>query len=802
MLIIMILVPVAVLMLGSTAARGQPHPSSTGSAHVSTGSSTTPSELSSRRNLDTSPSSTTTIATNPMQPVHIALDEVTRTARPQLPLKVSGRLVLLGPDRISNPEIRIELGRSVYSRSDLANLRDKPGAAAGLSYPTMVASQTMTSPLVSGALPEVFATSTNPNGLNLPAALRVYPLRITATGIVNGQRKVVGTTYTFLVWAPVDVTAPTPVSVVLPLSDVPRLRSDGRLTDDGLADLVAPGGRLDRLLGSVVPAAGQQAPTVALAVDPILIQTLKIMASGPYEVATPSGPSPRRPNRNAATFLANLKAFADAGGTVFALPYGDVDVVALTRADKFHNILLALLTGRTVIANAIGRSPDTSIAYPDSGLIDPTTLDLLRRMGITTVVTDSRLLPPRDPEKTYTASAVAEIPTSGGTVRALATEQELTQLATTTSDDSGSPTQSESFQNLIATVASITAERPGLARVQTLALPRYWDPPAGWAHMVLDNLTTPFSRLVPVTWTPPVGPTVAGSERGSLVYPEWAHATELTVARIRATEDLRDQVQALKSVLCPGNSATAGTQNCQQAGIDGMENTLTSSESVVWRADAAGPGGADMLSTGVAGAVRGIRDGIRVVASHSVSLTSKHGKVPVTLENNTAFTINVTLSLASTDHTRLRSATGVKLIVSPLQKVQVEVEVDAEAAGTFPVDIQILTPAGRPLSADPPLRILVKSTVFGVIAVAITGGALAVLAFAVVFRLIRRLRAMRGGTPSRPTGAPSLQPAGVCAAQDPATPSAPDNQPGQRPGGDPHRFLRAGDPAAIDGARR
>ncbi len=237
-----------------------------------------------------------------------------------------------------------------------------------------------------------------------------------------------------------------------------------------------------------------------------------------------------------------------------------------------------------------------------------------------------------------------------------------------------------------------------------------------------------------------------------------------------AAEDLRNQVQALKSVLCPQGSGSPGLRNCTAAGIDAMENTLTATESVAWRMGAAGTDGADALSSGVAGAVRALREGIRVVASRSVSLTSKHGKVPVTLENNTTFTVNVVLSLASTDHSRLRSATRVVLIVPALQKEQIEVDVDAEGAGTFPVDIQILTPAGRPLSAGPPLRILVKSTVFGVIAVAITGGSLAVLVFAVAIRLVRRLRALRRQPPADP-----LPPQGADIHDLPDNPDLPDS---------------------------
>ncbi|WP_283234759.1 DUF6049 family protein [Candidatus Protofrankia californiensis] len=813
-----IVLSVTIMMLGATAVHARADPPSTGFTHISTGSPPGPSGLPGSASA-ASPQpplqptravrSTTAVATGATRPVRVALDEFAAVAGPQLPLNVTGHLELTGADQISDLEIRIELARVVSSRKDLANLRDNPAAAAALSYSTAVASQPVASRLVPGALPVTFTAGAKLTGLGLPAALRVYPLRFTASGMLNGQRKVVGTTYSFLVWAPVAVTGPMPISVVLPVAEVPRLRADGRLTNDDLTDLVAPGGRLDRLLSSVAPVGSRPVPPVALAVDPVLVQTLQIIAGGPYEVATPSGPSPRRPDRDAAAFLAKLKAFADAGGTVFALPYGDVDMVALTRAQEFHSILVALLTGRTVVANAIGRSPDTTIAYPGDGLVDAPTLDVLRRMGITTVIADSNLLPPKDPEKTYTPSTATEIPTSGGVARVLAADPQLADLATGPTSDADAPTQAESFQDLLAEIAMIAAERPGLVRPQTLALPRYWDPPAGWAETVLEGLSTPFSRLAALTSTPPVGGTSTGAvpaagERGPLTYPDWARAAELPVSRMIATEDLRNQVHALKSVLCPPDSGASGARNCADAGIDAMEYTLTSSESIAWRASAAGTDGADELSTGVAGVVQALREGIRVVASRSVSLTSKHGTVPVTLENNTAVIINVVLSLSSTDRARLRSETKVKLTVPPLQKVQVEIEVDAEGAGTFPVDVAILTPAGKPLSTAPPVRILVKSTVFGVIAVAITGGALAVLAFAVVIRLLRRLRTLRDRTPagaSPRTGPLPLRTEPSPA--NPARPAHPDDPPASAVADGPGTHERRGMPGTpSSGGRR
>ncbi len=52
------------------------------------------------------------------------------------------------------------------------------------------------------------------------------------------------------------------------------------------------------------------------------------------------------------------------------------------------------------------------------------------------------------------------------------------------------------------------------------------------------------------------------------------------------------------------------------------------------------------------------------------------------------------------------------------QKVQVEVEVKAASAGTFPVRLALFTPSGQPLGT--PAQVLVRSTTYGVVATIFT----------------------------------------------------------------------------------
>jgi hypothetical protein len=135
-----------------------------------------------------------------------------------------------------------------------------------------------------------------------------------------------------------------------------------------------------------------------------------------------------------------------------------------------------------------------------------------------------------------------------------------------------------------------------------------------------------------------------------------------------------------------------------------------------------------------------------VVASREITLTSRNGRLPVTLENNLPQPVSVILQLTSLDRSRVRSDTSVSRLIQPGQKMQVELTVRARSAGTFPVRLTLQTPTGRPIG--PPEQVLVRSTATGVVAIGITVAALAVLFLAVLLRGVRVvLRRGRGPKP-------------------------------------------------------
>jgi hypothetical protein len=739
--------------------------SSTASTGLSTALSTGIPTATAVRTASTASTAATT---------QVTIDAFSGVAAPGVDLRLMG--VVGGTTPATGLKIQVSIGdRLTGGRAELAELRMAPTAVNyrhSLGDPVPVSA--------AGG----FNVDQSLNALVTRPGLTIYPMKVAA---LDGTTEV-GAAYTFLVWSPTTTKpAPSALVTVVPLSDQPHVRSDGLLTDDRLAGEIRPGGRLYNILGALSPTS-----PVALAVDPTLVRALEIMTQpGGYIFASATGRQRRPASADAERFLNALRTYAQ-GNTVFPLPWGDADVTALLRAGQGNDALDAVNTGRTVFADWLHRQPtgNLPVSLPGDELADKATLNFLAGVyhgsgdvGNATAIVDDRLLPAtaRNPKVTPTALTVQQ--TDNGPVRVLAADSALaTLVASPQADASGEPAAGQpglqqDLGDVEAELAMITAESPSDGRMVVLALPRLWNPPADWARWVLGQLATGDfapARTAPfVTATPlPSGAVsasgtaagaaetttteTAGSAR-TFTYPAWAQAQEIPTSYVDAVEHLRQEANQLDPVLCgvvntrtetvsnpPGACALSqseGTVDGRDSVVRPMVNTLMTALSVWWRADRAG---AVHLSEEVDGRIQAIENSVQIVASPKVTLTSRHGKVPLTVQNVGDSPMTVVISLTSNDRTRLQSASRVPTTVRPGQKVQLEPDVRSDAAGTFPLYVQVLTPEGKRLSASQ-ARILVRSTVYGAIASAITYATVGLFAAAVLLRLVRRMRRRGGG---------------------------------------------------------
>jgi hypothetical protein len=262
-----------------------------------------------------------------------------------------------------------------------------------------------------------------------------------------------------------------------------------------------------------------------------------------------------------------------------------------------------------------------------------------------------------------------------------------------------------------------------------LALPRDADPDTTWIKGLLSATAT-LQWLTPVTLAETANDPV-GIRTKLAPYPAAAKAAEITTSTLTGNVDaiatLRTSVTNLRSML-PDDKLTRP-----------IDETLTQAQSVFWRPDRDPAGGRALVST-VRSALDALQGGVRLAVADQVTLTSRDGKIPVTVENSLAVDITVHISLATTDPTRLISVPIESYTVAAGHKQRVLVPAKAQRSGTFKVTLVVSTPDGMQLSAVP---VTVHSKAYGTITLVITFSALGVLVIALLFRVRRRIKRWR-----------------------------------------------------------
>jgi hypothetical protein len=124
-----------------------------------------------------------------------------------------------------------------------------------------------------------------------------------------------------------------------------------------------------------------------------------------------------------------------------------------------------------------------------------------------------------------------------------------------------------------------------------------------------------------------------------------------------------------------------------------------------------------------------------------ITLTSHGGKLPVSIANDLDAPVRVTVQLDANQRLTFPHDGRVDVSIPAHQHVSVSIKATAKTSGVFPLNVRLLTPSGKPYGA--PVKLFVRSTVYGTITLVITGAATAALLLAVAFRLIRRAIAAR-----------------------------------------------------------
>ena len=541
---------------------------------------------------------------------------------------------------------------------------------------------------------------------------------------------------------------PAPLTVLWPLAAAPdRLPSEpgepmllhsDRAGTDPLAADVAPGGRLDGLLGALeqsVPPGSPLGSAVCVAVDPLLLETLDGMTHG-YRVAHPGGISDGTGSRDARTWLDRLRT-AVQGRCVLPLPYADADLVALSRAGLTDLEALATSTGARLVGDLLGVQPLTGVSWPADQMLDERTLADLTALQTHAVLLDPRgiVVPPAAPpgpadvvnlvggSSSTTNPGVAGPAVHSATPVGLLVDPVLASALASTA----SPLSAQDG-------IGVLAYRAAGGRAVVLAPPRRWQARGTEASALLTaarqlqaaGFVTP-RELATLAATRPAGATVA------VTYPPQTGAQEIPPSVTAEIQQDRNVLRDLQvaTVLDPAANLRPA------ALLDPLRLGLLRGVSAAWRG---APNRAALITSEESSRLDELRRSVRIVQPPGpYSLAASDSPLLITVSNELPVGMQVELSLSETAGLRAGEV-GLQLVPARSTR-QLVIPAKVNRAGQFSVDARLSTPGGTALGEPSTLQL--RSAAFSRVTVALTAGAGAALVLLVARRLVRRVRRRR-----------------------------------------------------------
>jgi hypothetical protein len=687
---------------------------------------------------------------------------VTASSAPAL--RVTGRVVNVSDHSISQLGIRLQRGDAV--NSDAAVTRALRGEA---ETPVITRIQPVPGDLPPGrSSPFQFDVPLRgvPDSLQIPQP-GVYPVVVNLDGKpdVGGPTRLASVRLLLPVlglppatpgappgpvWQPPP--QPAPLTVLWPLTAAPQrlptapgepvlIRSDRAGTDPVAAE-IAPGGRLDGLLGALeqaVPPGSPLAAAVCVAVDPQLLETLDGMSRG-YRVSDPRGITDGTGAQDARSWLDRLRA-AVQGRCVLPLPYADADLVALSRAGLTDLEAQATSAGARLVSDLLGVQPLTSVVWPAGEVLDERTLTDLTALQTRAVLVDPRDLAPPPAAQADLVGLVgssSSTPNPGTVISGnrdgavgLLVDPLLTGALAGTTSPTGSSAAAMSLpaQDGIGALAYRAASGRGIVLVP----PRRWQVRGtdatglmNTARQLLDAGFVAARELPALAAARPA----TGTAAAWLTYPPQSSAEEIpsaVTAEVRRDRDVLRDLQGA-TVLDPAANLRPASL------LDPLRLGLLRAVSTAWRE---APARATQLAAEQSSQLDELRRSVRIIQPPGpYSLAASDSPLLITVSNELPVGVQVALNLSETAGLRA-GAVGLQLVPARSTR-QLVIPAKVSRAGQFSIDARLSTPGGTPLGEPSTLQL--RSTAFGRVTVALTAGAGALLVLLVARRIVPKVR--------------------------------------------------------------
>lgn len=646
-------------------------------------------------------------------PVTVQFTELSpRISTGDEPIHIKAELTNTGEDTITDPWIRLQRNQRVANRAQLQDLDAKqPSYTSRVGHET-----TLELELEPGETVDVELTVPRTDLAIYDSG--AYPILLNVQGSIDGFEGRVGQA-SFTMPRTVQA-APPPVTVswVLPLIDRPhRVVGAEVFADDELFKAITKGGRLANLLGSAEQYAAST--NLTLAVDPELVDSLAAMADG-YQVVTDGEAIEGSGAETAADYLERLRALAETT-PVIAVPYADVDTVALVRAGLNQVVTDARDYGAQVIADVLETAPTTDVAWPADGILTDPAWQLLQGDGVDTVLLGGQAFGQDDyleSDDGITENAATVLP--GG--QAIVADPGLSRLLAESPYYAAGPVAAA--QRTAAELAMIADQAPQRQRNVVLVPPRHWSV----SGPLLDEL---LSLTAQTPWITPVSLQDIGQsepqERGALDYPAEMSTNELPAAQLATLQSPVTHITELGAAFDKAD-ADAALWPARAAVLRGASSAWRGSEGLQISAQASAAN--DQL--------RILRSQIRIVtpSGGTYTLASSDAPLVFTVENNLPWDVHYRIGVDETRSAGLTTEDVGVLTIPGGTRATVQLPSTVERSGSFTVVAQISTPEGNPLGND--VQVNVSSSAYGTAALWVTGTAFTLLLALIARRWWRR----------------------------------------------------------------
>ncbi|WP_246127596.1 DUF6049 family protein [Amycolatopsis rhizosphaerae] len=644
-------------------------------------------------------------------------------------LNISGTVTNVGDRRISDLQVRLELGEKASSERQLRNNLTTPlSSGASISKFVDISPATL-EPGQSGQLNVTVRLDGSANNLRVNSP-GVYPLLVNVNGTPDYGRQARLIALNLLLpvlGAPGKNPAPPPaqpaqVTMLWPIADTrPRIVAapyGGKavLSDDALADELRHGGRLDALVSSALSVRDdpQVGKALCYAVDPDLLDTVDAMTRG-YDVRTATGTVAGSGVDAAKAWLDSLRRLV-AGQCVVQMPYADADLSSLSGVRNGDLMRYAIDTASRV-QQVTGVLPLSGVLWAN-GPLNNSALDTLGSGGIKKLIVDeSELSPGPSGAVTLRGTGLQATPADSLVSMALGT---------------GSEQSAVGVQNGLAMLAyrGLTGDQGGPVVVTP---PRRWDLPGTEFTQLLHSFGELLGRKMLTAVPLPQVLSAAPAETASMAYTarDVAAAIPGTVTNEMAT--IESTMADLQSAMTMDPTARVDPEQV----LLPLRYALVRNTSTAWE----GSSGAAETSAADSRTQLDALLGRVAVGTPEVPISMASGSAPVPVFVHNWLPVQVAVRIVLNNNTGLRSGElPLYQIPAGLGKT-ISIPAQALRAGKFSVTVNLSTPGGTPLGN--PARFELRSNEYGVVTLILTiaGGAALVLLSA--RQIYRRLRARR-----------------------------------------------------------